>query len=88
MSDTTRNLRSSRSGSTAIVGGLAMTALLGAPVAATAAPATTPVITCQAPAAAADDPATAIREQFRTSFTGGVVIPAGPDVTAIICDPT
>jgi hypothetical protein len=87
MSDTTDKPRSSRGGSAALAGGLAVTALLSAPVIATTTPsAAGAVIACSAPAAAAD-PATAIREQFRTSFTPGAVTPVGPDVTAIICDP-
>jgi hypothetical protein len=93
MSDKTRAPGTIRGGSGAIIGGLAVGALLGTPVAAAAATAAEPpaVVTevdttttlCQA----ADEPVVAIREQFQKSFIAGVVSPAGTDVMPIICDP-
>lgn len=97
MSEKTRAPRTTRGGSGAIIGGLAVGALLGTPVAASAAAAAEPpaIVTevgttaarCQAPRVAADEPVTAIREQFQTSFTAGAVTPARTDLMPIICDP-
>ncbi|MEV6599769.1 hypothetical protein AB0M36_23345 [Actinoplanes sp. NPDC051346] len=97
MSDKTGAPRSTRGGSGAIIGGLAIGALLGTPVAASAATAAeppavvevgTPVSACHAPRAAADEPVTTIREQFQMSFTAGAVTPVRTDLMPIICDPS
>ncbi|MEV4641210.1 hypothetical protein AB0J80_28100 [Actinoplanes sp. NPDC049548] len=91
MSEKTRAPRTTRGGSGAIIGGLAVGALLGTPVAASAAPAAEPpavVIPCQPPRAAADATVTAIHDQFEKSFTAGAVTPARMDLAPIICDQT
>ncbi|OJF14434.1 hypothetical protein [Couchioplanes caeruleus] len=97
MSDKTGAPRSTRGGSGAIIGGLAVGALLGTPVAASAATAAEPpaivtevgttVRACQAPRIAADESVTTIREQFQLSFTAGAVTPVRTDLAPIICDP-
>ncbi|MFI7602282.1 hypothetical protein [Actinoplanes sp. NPDC049681] len=97
MSEKTRAPRTTRGGSGAIIGGLAVGALLGTPVAASpAAAAEPPVIVteagatvsrCVAARVAADEQVTAIREQFQTSFTAGAMTPVRTDLMPIICDP-
>lgn len=95
MSDKTRAPRTTRGGSGAIIGGLAVGALLGTPVAASAATAAekpavvadTATAMCQAPQNPAGEPVAAIREQFQQSFTAGAVSPAGTDILPIICEP-
>jgi hypothetical protein len=91
MSDKTGASRPSRSGPGVILTGLAVGALLGTPVAASAAPAEAPaatdsVATCNQPSVVTETPATAIREQFRRSFTAGAVAPPATDLGAIICE--
>lgn len=93
MSDKTGEARSTRGGPGRILGGLAATAMLGAPGVLAAAPA--------AAAPAAEQPAvsakcsirteagsigSSFRDQFRDSFTPGVVIESAADAPAIICD--
>lgn len=90
MSDKTGAQKPSRGGSGVILSGLAVGAILGAPVAAEASAAVTeptvPAAVCRQPAAAPDSAATAIREQFDGSFTAGAVKPPPIDLPAIICE--
>jgi hypothetical protein len=92
MSDKTGASRPSRSGPGVILTGLAVGALLGTPVAASAASpaeasgATDSVATCHQPSVVPEAPATAIRDQFRRSFTAGAVAPPTTDLAAIICE--
>ncbi|HEU5107508.1 MAG TPA: hypothetical protein VFT95_02935 [Micromonosporaceae bacterium] len=79
MSDKPRAPKPALSGPGAILGGLAVGAILGTPVAAVAnecaAEVTSTVTTT----------ASSISEQFRDSFTAGVVIAPVTDITLIIC---
>jgi len=78
MSDKTRAPRSTRSGSGAILSGLAVGAILGAPVAAAAsagAAELSPAVT---------EAASSISDQFRNSFTAGIVSLDVTDLTGII----
>jgi len=90
MSDKTGASRPSRSGSGVLLTGLAVGALLGAPVAASAASpaeaASDSAATCMQPSVVTENSATAIREQFRGSFSAGAVAPAATDFGAIICE--
>jgi hypothetical protein len=90
MSENNDAPKPSRGGSGVILSGLAVTALLGAPVAAAAVAGAEPTGHVEAVRACAPSralPADAIREQFRTSFTAGAVTAADKAMLPIICDP-
>jgi len=87
MSDKTGASRPSRGGSGVILTGLAVGAILSTPVAASAAaPVEAPAAGCLQSTVASETPVTAIREQFRKSFTAGAVAPPATDLAAIICE--
>lgn len=95
MSDATGAPHSSRGGSRVLLSGLAVGAVLGAPIAAvaaggaeetTAAAVEHVVVPAGCPADSPQTTAAAIREQFRASFTAGAVAPASTELTAVICE--
>ncbi|MEJ3745813.1 hypothetical protein WEI85_21290 [Actinomycetes bacterium KLBMP 9797] len=89
MSEKTGTPKPSRSGAGVILSGLAVGVVLGAPVAAEPSAGTEPsaaASVCSQPDVASESAATAIREQFQTSFTAGAVEPPTVDLPTIICE--
>jgi hypothetical protein len=90
MSDKTGVPRPSRGGSSVILTGLAVGALLSAAPPAAAAPAVVEIIANQAcaPAKLSSEVSatTTIREQFQGSFTAGALTPPVRDLPAVICE--
>ncbi|WP_203821656.1 hypothetical protein [Paractinoplanes ferrugineus] len=78
-----------------LLSGLAMGAVLGAPIAAAAGAGAEEVSTAAVEhvvaadgSASADGAAAAIREQFRSSFAAGAVLAPDSESTMVICDPS